>query len=201
MTLEAGMKYEPDSSYVNQHFYDWLVELSNDLRNNIDRCAASVDTETERAITHFLNRECRLLDDQQFDRWLDLYDEQCAYWIPAERDAANPRQKVTLEFHDRRRLIDRVARLGTGLAYSQWPASRTSRLCGDLEIWLGPDAAEEWRVRRNFIMAEHQGDHVRILAGWYGFALRRSGGTWKIVVKQVNLLDCDLPQGNNSFFL
>ena len=33
------------------------------------------------------------------------------------------------------------------------------------------------------------------------FRLRREGGALRIVVKQVNLLDCDNPQGNNSFFL
>lgn len=195
------MKYEPDSSYVNQCFYDWLVEFSNDLRHSTDRCTAPADIATERAITHLVTQECRLLDDQHFDRWLTLYDDHCAYWIPAERDAADPRQKVTLEFHDRRRLIDRVARLGTGLAYSQWPASRTSRVCGGLEIWPADDQNQEWRVRCNFMMAEHQVDHIRTLAGWYGFALRRYADDWKIVVKQVNLLDCDAPQGNNSFFL
>ena len=31
MIQEARMKYEPDSSYVNQRFYDWLVELSTDF--------------------------------------------------------------------------------------------------------------------------------------------------------------------------
>lgn len=195
------MKYEPDSSYVNQRFYDWLVELSTDFRHSTDQCTAPVDIDTERAIMHLVSRECRLLDDQHFDRWLTLYDDHCAYWIPAERDAADPRKKVTLEFHDRRRLIDRVARLGTGLAYSQWPVSRTSRICGALEIWPAPGQTDEWRVRCNFMMAEHRTDHVRTLAGWYGFALRRYQNDWKIVVKQVNLLNCDAPQGNNSFFL
>lgn len=195
------MQYEPDSSYVNQEFYDWISEFSKDLRSSAERNGAEVSPETKAAIKRLLTRECRLLDDQNFDPWLDLYEKECAYWIPAEPAAADPRFHVTLEFHDRRRLLDRVARLGTGLAYSQRPASRTSRLWGGLEIWPSEGADNEWRIRCNFTMAESRGGISRTLAGWYGFAIRFSEGKYKIIVKQVNLLDCDSPQGNNSFFL
>jgi hypothetical protein len=41
----------------------------------------------------------------------------------------------------------------------------------------------------------------RALAGWCGYLFVAEQGVWKIALKQVNLLDCDEGQENNSFFL
>ena len=38
------------------------------------------------AICSFLYREARLLDDRQWDEWLDLYSESVEYWMPAWDD-------------------------------------------------------------------------------------------------------------------
>ncbi len=193
-------RYDPPSHYVIAAYYDWLMHASGDLSSAI-RTQENVASPLRHEIESLLSTEARLLDQHAFDAWLDRYSEECAYWIPAAYPARDPRESVTLEFHDRRRLLDRVARLQTGLAYSQWPASRTARVYSGLEIWSGADRNDEWRARYNFTLIESRSGVNRLLAGWNGFVIRRTPSGLKIILKQINLIDCDHAQGNNSFFL
>lgn len=195
----SSARYQPSSVYVNDGFYDWLTEVSSDLNQPLIRPQAAPALCAE--IAQLITLESRLLDQQAYDAWLGLLADECAYWIPPSQPAPDLREAISLEFHDRRRLLDRVTRLKTGLAYSQMPFSRTARLSGGIEIWASPGRDDEWRVRCTFIMLESRAGHQRTLGGWNGFVIRRVPDGLKIVLKQVNLLDCDAPQGNNSFFL
>ena len=194
------LRHQPSSLYVNAAFYDWLVDVSADW-NAVVRNDAKVDDVMQGEISRLLATESRLLDQQAFAPWLDLFAPECAYWIPAAHPTPDPRTAITQEFHDRRRLMDRIARLGTGFAYSQSPPSRTARLLSGLEIWASTGRDDEWRARGTFLLAESRQGKNRLLAGWNGFVLRKTHDGLRIVVKQINLIDCDSPQGNNSFFL
>jgi 3-phenylpropionate/cinnamic acid dioxygenase small subunit len=194
------LRHQPSSLYVNAAFYDWLVDVSADW-NAVVRNDAKVDDVMQGEISRLLATESRLLDQQAFAPWLDLFAAECAYWIPAAHPTPDPRTAITQEFHDRRRLMDRIARLGTGFAYSQSPPSRTARLLSGLEIWASTGRDDEWRARGTFLLAESRQGKNRLLAGWNGFVLRKTHDGLRIVVKQINLIDCDSPQGNNSFFL
>jgi 3-phenylpropionate/cinnamic acid dioxygenase small subunit len=194
------LRHQPSSLYVDAAFYDWLVDVSADW-NAAVRNDAKVDDVLQGEISRLLATESRLLDQQAFAPWLELFAAECAYWIPSAHPAPDPRTAITQEFHDRRRLMDRIARLGTGFAYSQSPPSRTARLLGGLEIWACPCRDDEWRARGTFLLADSRQGKNRLLAGWNGFVLRKTRDGLRIVVKQINLIDCDSPQGNNSFFL
>ena len=194
------LRHQPSSLYVNAAFYDWLVDVSADW-NAVVRNDAKVDDVMQGEISRLLATESRLLDQQAFAPWLDLFAAECAYWIPAAHPTPDPRTAITQEFHDRRRLMDRIARLGTGFAYSQSPPSRTARLLSGLEIWASTGRDDVWRARGTFLLADSRQGKYRLLAGWNGFVLRKTHDGLRIVVKQINLIDCDSPQGNNSFFL
>lgn len=194
------VRYEPRSDYVTQSFYDWLVEVSNDLRQAANR-ADDVAAQLWRNASQLLVTESRLLDQQAFTPWLDLCINECAYWIPSDWPAPDPRKAITLEFHDRRRLLDRIVRLDTGVAYSQFPPSRTCRQWSGLEVWASPTRKKDWHARYNFTLVDFRNGHNRLLAGWNGFVLRETDAGLRIAVKQINLIDCDRIQGNNSFFL
>lgn len=206
-TQASQYRHQPPSLYVVDSFYDWLVDVSADLAQPVVRPdIEEADAPRQREIAQLLTVESRLLDQAALDHtaytpWLGLFAEECAYWIPAAAPAPDPRRSVTLEFHDRRRLLDRVARLGTGLAFSQFPTSRTARQWSGLEVWASPGRSDEWRARYSFSLCEAREGHGRMLAGWNGFVLRQGPEGLRIVLKQVNLIDNDRPQGNNSFFL
>ena len=99
-----------------------------------------------------------------------------------------------------RRLEDRVYRLGTDYAWSQQPASRTSRIVSNVAAFETADDAVVM-TRSTFLVTEfHAGDY-RSWAGWTGHRLRRNGDGWEFLVKQVNLINYDQNLRNPSITL
>jgi len=102
------------SLYVNDALYERLVALDRLGSNPEDPPARELVEACERLI----KREARLLDDGEFERWIELFSRECIYWIPAGR-ANDPRREVAVEFHDRRG--SRIASHGCA------PAARTRK--------------------------------------------------------------------------
>src|SRR5262249_46874667 len=92
-----------------------------------------LDVQLQLEIERFLYLEARLLDDQEFDRWLDLYGEDTRYWVPiretrlGQRDGSETEHALAVPHidEDKRGLRDRVQRLQSGLAHAETPPSRT----------------------------------------------------------------------------
>jgi 3-phenylpropionate/cinnamic acid dioxygenase small subunit len=182
------------SLYVNDALYERLVSLASRWKEPGD----PPDKDVEAACERLIKREARLVDDREFEKWLELFSRECIYWIPA-RPSNDPRREVALEFHDRRRLEDRVARLRTASAYSQIPPTRTCHLLSNFETFSnGP---REVAARANLIIQTYRLGVHRALAGWCGYLFVNEDSVWKIALKQINLIDCDEGQENNSFFL
>lgn len=185
------------SHYVGDEFYAELVAAFADWR----RDDAEIDDPVLRdSCRRFLDREARLLDEGRNDDWLGMFAPECLYWVPASADGGDPRREVAIAFDDRRRLEDRVFRLASPYAWSQQPASRTSRIVSNAAVFsTGDDAIV--MVRSSFLVTEfHAGDY-RTWAGWYGHRLRRAGSAWEILVKQINLIDYDQNLRNPSITL
>lgn len=156
------------------------------------------------ACERLLVAEARLIDRGHLDEWLDLYTDDCAYWLPTDVHGADPGKVVSWEFNDRRRLEERVERLGTGRAFSQQPVTRTTHLYTNFEMMTaGVDeaGADEMEVLCNFLIQTSLSGKQSQRAGWNGFILRRTAAGWRIVLKRIGLFDADLPQDNNSFTL
>lgn len=202
MTISAE-RYKDTSRYsyyFDDAFQERAVAISTEWRTMAaipaDRWAPP---ENRLAAEALIALEQRLIDADRLEEWLDLYVPECLYWIPSEPDARDPRVTVTLEIHDRRRLEDRVARLRSGFAYSQLPPTRTRHLSTNIEVWTGDRG--DLRARANFMVQGFRDGRYRVLSGWMGWNLVKRGGSWKIEIKQINLLDCDHPQENITFTL
>ena len=149
-------------------------------------------------VTHLLVHEARLVDEGQLEAWLDLFTEDCLYWVPIVPGGGDPTREVSHAFDDRRRLTDRIYWLRTGLAFCQIPPSRTRRLVSNVEVLELP--ADGLRlVRSHFAVHEFRAGQMRTYAGWYGHVLAQVNGAWRIRLKQVNLLDAD--QGHENLTL
>jgi benzoate/toluate 1,2-dioxygenase beta subunit len=186
-----------ESWYVGDAFYRDLVAAFADwAREDLvvpdpavrDRCA------------QFLAREARLLDEGRFEDWLALFAPECLYWVPGTPGAGDPRKEVAISFDDRRQLEGRIYRLRTGYAWSQVPASRTARLVANVEVFRTA-AAGTIMVRSTFLVSEFRAGETRVLSGWCCHRLAERAGGWQILVKQVNLIDCDQNLRNPSVIL
>jgi len=193
------MRHDPSltSHYVGNEFYDRLIGQFTDWRRE---ALESDDPALGDACRRLLEREARLLDELRLEDWLALYAPECLYWVPARPDGGDPRREVAIAFDDRRRLEDRIYRLRLAHAWSQRPASRTVRMVSNVEVFATAHEAE-LMVRSNFMISEFWAEEVRYWAGWCGYRLRRKEDGWEILVKQVNLIDCDRNIRNPSIIL
>ena len=185
------------SYYVSNDYYAGLIEAFADWRRD-DR--EITDPALRDELRRVIEREARILDESRFEDWLAIYAGECTYWVPGTAGGGDPRREIAIAFDDRRRLEDRVYRLGTGIAWSQAPASRTVRLVSNLEAYLTDDQAIVM-VRSNFAISEFRAGETRIWSGWTGHRLRRRGEGWEMLVKQVNLIDHDQNIRNPSIIL
>jgi 3-phenylpropionate/cinnamic acid dioxygenase small subunit len=174
------------SYHVDQQYYAELARQSALLRE--DWPSAGTD-EIVRAQS-FLTHEARLIDEGRFNDWLELFTDDCLYWVPVTAGGGDPTVEVSHAFDDRRRLTDRVYWLRTGLAFSQIPASRTRRVIGNVETTVDPATGEQL-VRSNVVVHEFRAGVTKTYPGWYGHVLRATEDGWRIKSKQANLLDSD----------
>jgi benzoate/toluate 1,2-dioxygenase beta subunit len=193
------MSHDPSktSHYINDQFYQNLVTNFTDWQTEDLEIS---DLNLRESCRRLLEKEARLLDSNQLDDWLQLFAPECLYWVPASLDGGDPRKEVAVAFDDRRRLEDRVFRLQNEYAWSQQPRSRTSRIVSNVTVFA-TDQADIYMARSNFFTSEFQAGDKRSYAGWTGHRLRDTGGDWEILVKQVNLIDCDQNLRNPSITL
>ncbi|WP_338472927.1 aromatic-ring-hydroxylating dioxygenase subunit beta [Niallia sp. XMNu-256] len=198
MRNEGSLDTAYYSYYIDDEFYD---QLTQDIESFYGDFKPLQDRSIEDECRRLIYKEARLLDELKLDEVLDLYSNQCLYWIPITPGGGDPRKEVSHAFDDRRRLEDRIYRLKTGYAHSQIPMSRTRRMLTNIEFSQG-NHVNEVRVRANFILYELRTGTVRSYAGWYGYKVIKENQEWKKVdLKMVNLIDCDQGHENLTFML
>ncbi len=98
----------------------------------------------------FVYREARLLDEQRFDEWLDLFTEDGRYWMPLEHGQTDRRLTASLMDEDLLLLRIRVERLKGIRTYSQKPKSRCHHVLQQPQIDVfDPDAGRFVRLDRD----------------------------------------------------
>ncbi|MGB8713140.1 MAG: benzoate 1,2-dioxygenase small subunit [Onishia taeanensis] len=90
-------------------------------------------------IQAFLYREARLLDDRQWDAWLECYHQDAEFWMPAWDDddqlTRDPQAEISLIYYPNREgLEDRVYRIKTERSGASTPEPRTTHQVTNLEV-------------------------------------------------------------------
>ncbi len=143
-----------------------------------------------------LAQEAHLLDDRDYTGWLELFVDDCLYWMPVDPESEDGTLRLNVFYDDRTRMEDRIARLSSGSAYTEEPISLTSRTFSALH--LVPDR-EGCVARSNFLMIAYRSQEQRLLGGRYMHRLVRSDGDLRIAEKRVTLLGSDAPQRPMTF--
>src|ERR1700743_1998252 len=90
----------------------------------------------------FLLDEAELLDSRRLDEWTSLFTEDAVYWLPMDPGQVAPGDGLNVIYDDRLRLLDRVSRLNSGLAFSDEPHSATSHTLAPAGVLAGRQANE-----------------------------------------------------------
>jgi 3-phenylpropionate/cinnamic acid dioxygenase small subunit len=159
---------------------------------------AGVDLTTRATISDFLFMEARLLDEHDYDGWLELWHNAGVYLVPANGDNIDPDRQVSIIYDNRRRLSRRVEQLQTGYRYAQLPQSRTQHFITNIEVAEGDDG--RFSVRCAYMIMEARFGNVRNWAGRALFELvPDASGELRILGKTVIFIDNDLPVNTMAF--
>jgi len=144
-----------------------------------------------RAIEDFLIHESRLLDDRRFEDWRDLFAEDGRYWVPLRPDQKNPDGESSLFYDDRTIMATRFERLRHPNIHSQNPPHRTCHIVGNVTIEHADAGGGEVTVSSNMMMTDFRLKVQRVFAGRVTHKLRRTEDGYRIVLKRVDLINCD----------
>lgn len=145
---------------------------------------------THDSVAAFIYREARLLDDREWDAWLNCYTEDASYWMPAwdddDRLTEDPQSEISLIYYpDRSGLEDRVFRIKTERSGASTPEPRTSHMISNIEILAQNEAGIE--LRYNFHTLNHRYKVTDHFFGAVFLTLRISGEGYLIAAKKIVL--------------
>jgi benzoate/toluate 1,2-dioxygenase beta subunit len=141
-------------------------------------------------ITAFLYREARLLDDEQWDEWLQCYHEDAQFWMPAWDDdgklVSDPQREISLIYYPTRQgLEDRIFRIKTERSSATTPDTRTSHNIANVEL-LALDG-QVATVRFNWHTLSHRYQTDYSYFGMSRYRIDFSGPVPKVLDKYVVL--------------
>jgi 3-phenylpropionate/cinnamic acid dioxygenase small subunit len=156
----------------------------------------------------FVFLEARLIDENKLEDWLTLFTDDGIYWVPSD-ESTEPESETSIIYDDTRQREKRIYQLRNN-HLAQDPQSRTIHFITNIEI-EETDSPTEVLIRCNTLIHEMRpGDHQqlqkglaipRALACRCCYRLRQIEDTWRIAMKQVNLINRDLPLQNLTFIL
>jgi len=155
--------------------------------------ATATDPASERALSDFVVREARLLDEKRYEEWNALFTDDGIYWVPLV-----PNQPEGLDhtshLHEDKLLRElRIERLKSPRAFSQQPPTRSLHLLQAPTV-EPRDAArpDEHLVRTVFQYTESQGDELNTFVGvcWHRLVVDARGAL-RIRQKRVDLINSD----------
>ncbi len=150
-------------------------------------------------VSAFLFHEARLLDQRRWHAWLDLFAEGGMYWIPLVHGQTDPINHASLFYEDALLREVRARRLEEKRAWSQQPVTQAARILGN--VMLLPEDDGDLVVASTFHMLEWRRRDQRMLGGHATHRLRRTAQGLRIVLKRVDLINCEDVQDTLETFL
>jgi 3-phenylpropionate/cinnamic acid dioxygenase small subunit len=149
----------------------------------------------------FVYREARLLDEQRFDEWVDLFAPDGRYWMPLEHGQTDRRLTASLMDEDLFLLRLRVERLKGARTYSQKPKSRCHHVLQQPQVDRFEPEANRYVVWTAMHYVESRLDRQDLYAAWATHELTPIDGALRIRMKRVDLVNCDAAFGSIQLFL
>src|SRR4029453_3327270 len=131
---------------------------------------------TDQELIDFVVREARLIDQQRFDEWLEMYADAAFYWMPLEWNQADPRLTCSLMYEDKLLLSIRVERLKGARTFSQKPESRCQNVLEAPQVDSRDPAANSYVTWTPIHYFETRLDEQALYAAWVTHHLSAAHG-------------------------
>lgn len=156
---------------------------------------------TDQQLIDFVVGEARLIDQQHFDQWLDLFARDGHYWMPLEWGQTDPRLTCSLMYEDRMLLQIRVQRLKGNRTFSQKPRSRCHHVLQTPQVDSRDDAAQTYVTWTPMHYIETRFDDQTLYAAWATHHLVVEADALRIKLKRVDLVNSEAAFGNIQLFM
>ena len=164
-------------------------------------------------IQDFLFQEAELLDERNFEEWLDLLTDDIRYWMPMRRNvkANELDREFTREgqdinwFDEGKETLDRrVRQILTGVHWAEEPLSRICHFVTNVQLlWTEPSITDpiEVSVKCRFLIYRNRVQtETDFLIGKREDTLRKVNEEWKISQRKIILDQNVLLAKNLTFF-
>lgn len=147
------------------------------------------------AVEQFMYRKAELCDTQDWDAYLDMFDEESEFHLPqwsSEHEyTTDPKRGMSLIYYaNRSGLEDRVYRIRTGKSAACTPMPRTQHQISNVRIAPRAGGADgELEVRVNWSTHYYRFAVPGHFFGYATYHLKPAGEGWKITRKHVVLLN------------
>jgi 3-phenylpropionate/cinnamic acid dioxygenase small subunit len=151
-------------------------------------------------VEDFLYREAELLDERRYEEWLDLFAEDCHYFMPMRRNVKRdePEREFTRAGADvnwfdegKDTLRRRVQQILTGIHWAEEPPSRTCHLVCNVQVLDAPGDGprpDEIAVRSRFVVYRNRVEtETDFFVGKREDLLRRHADGWRIARRTIVL--------------
>jgi len=165
-------------------------------------------------IAQFLYTEAEILDERQYDEWLDLLADDIRYWMPIRRNVkyGDTTREFTRETDDinwfdegKDTLIRRVRQVQTGIHWAEEPRSRITHMVSNVQLLTATSdavVARELAVKSRFLIYRNRVEtETDVLVGKREDTLRRTGDGWLIARRKIILDQNVLLSKNLTFFI
>ncbi len=148
--------------------------------------------ELQHEVEQFLYHQAEALDDKQWQAFIDLFDAQGVYWMPAAPEQTEWEGTPSIFAEDKLIMEIRKGRVTHPNAWSQAPMWETNHIVSHIAI--ESVSGNDIRVRSRFHMMELRRDEVRHFGGRYQHHLvRGDDGQLRIRLQRVDLFNAQAP--------
>ena len=159
------------------------------------------------AVEQFLFNEANLIDDRDFDAWLELFTDDALYWVPSNEADMDPTQHVSIVHDAKEELKARIWRLGSGAAYAQEPPSKTMHQLSNIQVTQDP-VTNEITARCHLNIYEYRHNHhllsmdtVMQYPARCEYRLRPVADSYQISLRKIALIAANGVLGNMGFII
>ena len=165
---------------------------ADSLSRERERAGVRVPHDLQREVEQFLFAQAELLDDKQWQAWIDLFDDTGIYWMPASPEQTEWEGSPSIFAEDKLMMEIRKGRVSHPNAWSQAPMWATNHLVS--HVTVEAESATTIEVRSRFHMMELRRDSVRHFGGRYRHTLvRGDDGALRIGLQRVDLFNAQAP--------
>ncbi|MEL0083458.1 MAG: aromatic-ring-hydroxylating dioxygenase subunit beta [Gammaproteobacteria bacterium] len=156
------------------------------------------------AVTELLFEEADSVDQQRWDDWLALFEEDAQYYAPAwEGDhdlTSDPRREISLIYcGDRSRLADRVWRIRSNLSSSLARMPRTCHLVTNIRVTSADPGSVNATANFRTETFKHEEKDTTTFYGRYLYDLKRNGDALTIQNKKIIVYNDIIPRQMDIF--